>query len=367
MTDIDAYLSDAYDRAMSAASGQEKVQLHIDTAAQADLDMILSKAENSKGVLAVAMTSLVYKHFHPEQDIRKHQQSIENGYSGRTFDTKHITPFLKSKRFPSMAESGWLTRSLEQKVPYDKNYPGAINPPALKEAFLGLLDKIESGLNPEPLTDYLLQGLIIQRDKQQIQLARPQNLSIEAIMKLLKAHFSARYASEGASRLPVLSIYAVYACLMPELQRFRGKTLLPLENHTSADARSGRLGDIDIVDEDNKHFEAIEVKFDIPIDHNIVEIAKEKIHPAPVKRYYILSTAEPKKEDMSRIENDIRQIKNTHGCQLIINGIYPTLKYYLRLLDNPSDFIQKYAELLESDKTIKFEHKERWNALISNL
>lgn len=367
MMDIDAFLEKTYDKAMSEASGKNEIQCQMDSEAKTDLDMILSKAESSKGVLAVVMTSLVYKHFYPKQDIRKHQQSIPEGYSGRTFDTKHITPFLKSKRFPSMAESGWLTRSLEQKVPYDQNYPGAINPDSLKRAFLGLLDKIEKGLSPDPLIDYMLQGLVIQRDKHQILLARPQNLSIEAIMKLLEAHFSSRYSCEGASRLPVLGIYAVYDCLMPELKRFQGKTLLPLENHTSADSQSGRLGDIDIVNENNEPFEAVEVKFDIPIDHNIVEIAKEKILPTHVGRYYILSTVDPKKENISKIEEDIRQIKNSHGCQLVVNGIYPTLKYYLRLLENPADFVKRYAELLESDKTIKFEHKERWNALISNL
>lgn len=89
--------------------------------------------------------SIIHKSLHPNQDIRNHQTSIENGYSGRTFDTKYITPFLKSVKFPAMAESGWLTRSLEQKVPYDSYYSGAIKPDSLKTAFLQIIDFIQKG------------------------------------------------------------------------------------------------------------------------------------------------------------------------------------------------------------------------------
>jgi DNA (cytosine-5)-methyltransferase 1 len=79
------------------------------------LRMILENAETQKGVLGVTLTSIVYKIFRPQQDIRYHQDQMQNGYSGRSFDTKIVTPFLQ-KTFPhyAMAESAWLTRSLEQ-------------------------------------------------------------------------------------------------------------------------------------------------------------------------------------------------------------------------------------------------------------
>src|SRR5690606_5614819 len=103
------------------------------------------RSESAKAVLTVVITSLTYKIQNPEQDIRNHQTSIENGYSGRTFDTKYITPFLKKVKFPAMTESGWLTRSLEQKVPYDFNFSGAIRPDYLKTAFLNTVDFIQKG------------------------------------------------------------------------------------------------------------------------------------------------------------------------------------------------------------------------------
>jgi DNA (cytosine-5)-methyltransferase 1 len=45
----------------------------------------------------------------------------------------------------------------------------------------------------------------------------------------------------------------------------------------------------------------------------------------------------------------------------------PTIKYYLRLLDKTFEFIENYVNLIEADKSLKFEHKERWNNLISEM
>ncbi|MGL2660258.1 hypothetical protein ACQJ6P_05935 [Helicobacter pylori] len=79
---------------------------------------IVEKEETFKGVYTVLTTSLVYKSNNPNQDIRLHQANTNNGYSGRNFDTRFITPFLKQKQFLSaMKESGWLTRSLKQNLP----------------------------------------------------------------------------------------------------------------------------------------------------------------------------------------------------------------------------------------------------------
>lgn len=362
------FLNEIYESAMSKASGKDCIMSDLPDAVKTELDTVLANSERSKAVLTVLITSLVYKFLHPEQDIRRHQQSIDGGYSGRTFDAKYITPFLREKRFPSMAESGWLTRSLEQKVPYDFDYPGAIKPDNLKKSFLGILGKLENGeFDAADAVDYLLQGLIIARDKHNISLARPQNLSIEHIVCLLDNHFHSKYSAEGASRLPVLALYAVYECLTEELKRFEGKVLLPIESHTSADSRSGRIGDIDVDREDGSIFESVEVKFDIPVNHNIVQVAKEKIQPTSVERYYILSTVAVDEHDVEAISNDIKQIKNTHGCQIVVNGVLPTLKYYLRLIDNPKNFISRYVDLLERDGAVKFEHKMMWNILVSKL
>lgn len=366
---IKAILNNAYDTAMAKASGKTVPSSCLRPAIAQQLDVIVNHSEDRKGVMTVVCTSLLYKLIYPSQDVRYHQADLPNGYSGRTFDSKYVTPFLRQHKFPSMAESGWLTRSLEQKSPYTKDYRGAIKPTELKTAFLQIFNEIEVGnSSPTMMLDYLLQKLIIQRDSFKIALAKPQNLLIKDVIQLLDSHFHLRYKAAGASRLPVLALYAIYECVFEnDLKRYQGKKLLPLESHNSADTRSGRLGDIDIIDENGDAFEAVEVKFDISINRDIISIAKEKILPSKVERYYILSTENPLESDLSMINSEIDKLNNTHGCQLVVNGILPTIKYYLRLLVKPSDFIEHYVDLISEDRALTFEHKQKWNELVSNL
>ena len=362
------FLSHQYELAMSVVGSKDIITTDLAENEQKLLNTVVQYSEQAKAVLCVLITSLVYKILHPEQDIRKHQASIEGGYSGRGFDSKFITPFMKSCKFPAMSESGWLTRALEQKVPYDKNYSGAITPKELKPVFLELLDNIENGTNCESYLSYLFQGLIIKRNQQTIDLAKPTTLSINAILGLLEQHFNSPYKAEGVSRLPVIALYAAYQCLIKEVKRFENKKLLEIESHTSSDKSSGRIGDIEIIDEKNRSFEAVEVKYGIPITLQLVQDAYAKFQTTPVSRYYILSTVSPDKGESIKIEAEMQRIKNVHGCQVIVNGIHPTLKYWaLRLLDDTFEFIENYVNLLEDDKALKFEHKAQWNKLISEM
>jgi len=141
----DHFLETKYIEAMEIVGSDTEIKTELPKNYIENLSIVLSRSESSKGVFTVFLTSLVYKILNSNQDIRNHQTSIENGYSGRTFDTKYVTPFLKEKKFPAMAESGWLTRSLEQKVPYNKDYSGAIRPANLKDSFLEIIELIETG------------------------------------------------------------------------------------------------------------------------------------------------------------------------------------------------------------------------------
>ncbi len=361
------FLNNLYAQAMELVGSDDFIKSDLPKATTKNLDLILAKSESSKGVLAVVFTSFVYKTLYPEQDIRNHQTSIPGGYSGRTFDTNYITPFLKDAKFPSMAESGWLTRSLEQKKPYNLAYSGAIRPAALKQAFLETINFIQNGDDLDEGLSYLLQGLIIKRNSQEIDLAKPLNLPIGTIIELLTKHFNAKYSAEGASRLPVLALYAVYQCMILEAKRYTGKKLLQIESHTSADSRSGRIGDIDIVDERGKSYEAVEVKHGIPITLQLVRDAFEKFKTTQVNRYYLLSTANIDLKESKNIDKEIERIKNIHGCHVIVNGLVHSLTYYLRLLLNTSEFIENYVNLVESDSALKYEHKKQWNMIISEM
>lgn len=361
------FLKQIYNESMAIVGSDNTIKSDLDPKAANHLSEILGRSESAKAVITVILTSAVYKMLNHEQDIRNHQTSIPNGYSGRTFDSKFITPFLKSVKFPAMAESGWLTRSLEQKVPYDSNYSGAIRPDSLKTAFLETIAFIQKGKDLDKVLSFLFQGLIIQRNAQQIDLAKPHNLQIATIIDLLTTHFDTKYSAEGASRLPVLALYAAYQCLVNETKRFEGKTLWPIESHTSADTRSGRIGDIDIVDEKERAFEAVEVKHGIAITAQLVKDAFEKFKTTQVSRYYLLSTANIDASQADEINKEVDRIKNIHGCHVIANGLTNSLKYYLRLLSDTSEFIENYVNLIETDTALKFEHKTEWNNIISKM
>lgn len=338
----------------------------LDDSEKANLQIVIDNCERSKGVLTVLITSLIHKLHNPEQDIRRHQDSMDGGYSGRGVDTRYITPFIKKMDFPAMAESGWLTRSLEQNHPYNLDYPGKITPPELKTAFLYLLDQIQNhNKSSELYLLFLLTKLIEHREQKKIDLAKPTNLPISTIITYLKQHFESRYSSRGASRLPTLAVYAIYKCISREIKRFEGKQLMPLKEHTSSDRSSGRVGDIEVRDENGKVFEAVEIKHGIPINRQLVRDAYEKFKSHPVRRYYLLSTADIDWSDTENLTKEVSRILKIHGCQVIINGIYPSLKYYLRLLHNTDDFIDNYVESIKKDKTIKYEHKLKWNEIVS--
>lgn len=365
MTHLDV-LNSVYENALAETSMNDlSTDLPVDV--KENIEIIVARSEANKGIAAVLMTLLTHKVVEPTQDIRNHQAQLPNGFAGRGIDTDTITPFMKSKNFPAMAESGWLTRSLEQAHPYDLNYPGKISPARMKKAFLNIIDQVQChGVDAEEVLLYYMKLLIKQRDDLNIELAKPHSLSISSIIRLLEKHFTYNYPCSGASRLPTLAIYAAYQCMLPQVARYEGKTLCPLESHNSADSRSGRIGDIDIDNSDGSAFEGVEIKHEIQITSQLVADAYEKFKVYNTDRYYLLTTAKMDSADWEGIESEIKRISQIHGCQVIVNGVYSSLKYYLRLVKDPAEFIDHYVELLKSDETIKYPHKKAWNDLVSD-
>lgn len=340
------------------------------------ISVIINNSYTQKGVWTVLITLLFYKTLYSQQDIRQHKVELENGFSGRSFDTKIVTPTLRKLKLPCMAESGWLTRSLEQAYPYTLDYKGKIANKELKNAFLQLLDIVESfedkkqGANKAK--DFLRALFVsIKKELEQhkvkiIPLQNKDKISINQIISTLDSHFQHKYQSFGASKLPVLAFYAIYQILIKELKRYENCTLADLGSHTASDKTSKSAGDIEILKE-NQLYESIEIKFNREIDINIVDIAYQKIIKFSPKRYSIFSTYEIKQDEKEAIFLKIEQIKLEHGCQVIINGVLPSIKYYLRLIENLNDFIENYSNLIEQDSEIKKEHKENWNETLKGI
>jgi len=362
-------LRQAYNAALDIANDADNEFESLNADVRKNVEYIVSRSESSKAMLTVIVTLLTQKIVNPAQDIRIHFAGMDGGFAGRSIDNTYITPFMKSVSFPCMAESGWKTHSFAQAVPYDFNYSGVFNPRSAKDIFLNLVDAIERQVSkPADILLYVFVLLIKQRDNLRVELAKPHSLSIAAIVELLEKHFTANYKNvSGASRLPTLAIYAAYQCMMSQVARYNGKILCPLENHHSADFRSGRIGDIDVNNDDDTTFEGVEIKHGIQITKQLVTDAYEKFKVHNTDRYYLLTTANMSGVDLTDIKTEIARIAHIHGCQVIVNGVYSTLTYYLRLLSDTADFIDFYVENMKIDDTVKFQHKTMWNDVVSEL
>ncbi len=329
------------------------------------LDIIAEKSLTQKGVFTVLVTLFTHKIYNPLQDIRLHQSSLENGFSGRTIDTKFITPMLKKLNLPSMAESGWLTRSLEQPYPYNLDYNGKISDKTAREAFLKLIDYIQKDiLSSENALSYLL-FKISEVLKNNIVKITPitsiNHITIGQVYAFLEEQFSYKYHVYGGAKLPVIAFHTIYELICLELKRYENCILSPLGNHNASDKTSKTSGDIEIFKNDSL-FETVEIKLDKKIDYHTVKIAQEKIYTFSPERYYILSgVGVDNQEECNKL---ITEIKTHHGCQIIVNGLLPTLKYYLRLISSLEYFIKLYLRNIENDQSLQKIHKDTCNELV---
>lgn len=334
------------------------------------LNTIGSNSFKRKGVYTVLVTLLYYKYIHPEQDIRYFQAGMPNGFSARSYDTANITPVLKKLGLPSMSESGWLTRSLEQPYPYDFKYNGKI-PELLKQPFLKILDYIQK--NPTKAKDCLcvlllkVKEIVSQQHVEITPLTNPDTLTIEMVIDGLKQHFLTNYHVKGGAKLPVLAFHSLYISLINELARYKNCQLASLSSLTACDKTNKASGDIEIFDKDDNLFEAIEIKLDKQIDSQIIRVVQEKIYKWNPQRYYVLSVYGIKESDKEEIQAIVDNVKNKHGCQIIINGLLPTIKYYLRLISKLDDFVFQYSREIEVDTELQAIHKEKWNEIIKNI
>ena len=357
-------LENAYQKALELYENELSVQ-GITAEAERELSTVIQNHEKRKACVTVLVTLLLKKALSPDQDIRLHRAEFGGGFSGRRLDTNLVTPFLRAKQFPSMSESDWLTRSFEQSHPFDLDYPGNITPKALKYSFLYLVDTAQRQGAPiaERFLLRIFVGLVEARDRNtNLRLARPVNLRIAEVVDKLMQHHQGKLS--GAARLPVLALHAILSVLVRETGRYRDCKLLPLEAHTTADSRSDLIGDITILDAAESVFEAYEIKHNVRITSELIAATFEKLRTTPVQRFYILTTYPHDSYD--EFEREIERVAQSHGCQLIVNGVDRTLLYYLRLIGSTRSFVDAYVTHLETDSVVNFQLKEHWNKIVSS-
>ena len=245
----------------------------------------------------------------------------------------------------------------------------------LKNSFLNIFNEIEvKNKDPQHYLDYLFSQLIKlsfqERSILKIGTAQSKNssiLNIDLILNMIQKHFSLKLSS----RLPVIAIYSIYQMLMPTLKRYENKKLLSLQVHTSSDKHG--FGDIEIYTKNNKPFEIVEIKHNIPIDEYLIFDIVKKIDKVDIDRYYLLTTYKIGFENADiekKVNKLIIRIKQEKNVDIIANGIITTLKYYLRFVDDYKHFIEIYTNNLIQDAKnsteVKTFHIEEWTTIMKN-
>jgi DNA (cytosine-5)-methyltransferase 1 len=342
-----------------------------------DVDMLIDKIGSNKSLVSALATSLVKKILDSNQDIRLHRTDFEGGYSARSLDTHFTSPFFKD-HFPKYAnkESSFLTLATRERIPWTKKdgINLKIRNKKLRECFLNIFEQVElNKRNPKHYLNYLFAKLILlsKQDELLFQAAEKQTseiriLNIRLILEMLHRHFETKLSS----RLPVIAIYSIYEMLLPNVERYKDKTLLPLQVHTSSDKHG--FGDIEIYDKENNPFEIIEIKHNIPINRYLIFYIEKKIRNTQINRYYILTTFQNgflNQEEEKSVTDYILQIKRKSGIDIIANGIATTLKYYLRFIDDYELFIKIYTNNLLTDAKnsteVKNFHIEEWSKILN--
>lgn len=287
-------------------------------------------------------------------------------FTGRGISEVIIYPWLASQGFRG-SMSGWQTRVFERENPYNLDYPENIS--RVKTEFLRILDAVSSNRvqSIEVLAAFFRLELAEKEHRSEsadwlAKHSAAQDVSIAKIIEILSTHFE----MPRSARLPVLAIQAIYYAIIPHIDRYDGMSLSELSEHSAADENTGAVADIEVKDNEEDLFEAVEVKHGVVIDDNIVRRSCNKVRESTASRYYILST-NPKVAVTQDGQRLISALLREHGCQLVINGVLPTIKYYLRLLEEPSKFLTAYQNLLMSDRRVTRAQQEKYQRLAQTV
>lgn len=347
-------------------------QVSISDRLKTSLEGIHAGGKEAAAALTNIVTCLAIKSARPSADVRYHQKQIQQdtdrpvGVNFRGISENTVYPWLSRNRFQG-AKSGWQTRTLERPKPYKMNY--AENIAVVKSEFLAVFDEVEEhGQSAFAALTYLIYKQVVWREEVKITLSIPKTQDIGTIVELFRLHFFRSYkGSRGASRLPVLALHAIYSVMVPELRRYAGKTVVALNAHSAADSQTGSIGDVEVSDDaTGMIFEAVEVKHALPIVEAIAADVQLKVMDKAIARYYILTTHQNCEPDIGA-KKIIENIKAVYDCQVIVNGVMPTIRYYLRLLEDPSAIFPAYVELLRNDKAIAHEHRTAWNDVVMGI
>lgn len=330
-----------------------------------DVDRLAKIKHAARGCL---LTLSLYKCWNPDQDIRFNKAEHEGGFSARVVDSAVTVPMLRRESLPRSVESHWLTQTFSFADPWTravtlKTTPKECGPLLIDSVnLLEELPRSEQRRAAEIVARIILARLIQSRNNSRVTLTRPKGLTVGEVKSLLSGLVQSKFKT-GAPRIPQLIIYAMYESIFHEgFKRYRDCELEPLGRMKAADRKAGTVGDI-VVSRDSRPMEAVETKFDVPITASIVAEAMEKVKSLSVERYLILSTSGVDPLERKGIDERVSAFKSSNGCEVIVNGVLETVSYYLRLLPNTNVYVEAFADLLETDPELDYEHRVAWNEL----
>jgi len=356
-------LQDCYATALQLNNDQNLSPIHKALGA-AYFQKVAELAQIKHAARGVVLTLAAYKAYQPSQDVRAHKAEHPGGFSGRVLDTDATVPFLAKHSLAYNVQTHWLSQTFSIAGPYTRESKLATIPKRAGiltvEVINDIQEKAEAAFARWTVV-LILYLLIDERNKGQVHLTKPKNLTIDEAVRLLRSHFLRSY-KKNAPRLPQIAVYALYKCLVDSVVRYKDCRLEPLMRMKAADRKAGTVGDV-VVTRDKHPVEAVETKFDVPITAQHVAEAIEKVRAASVERYFLLSTGgieSSESQDIDRLRQDFRQ---SNGCEIVVDGVLETVAYYLRLLRSTGEFVIAYTEILEKDLDLDYEHRIAWNEL----
>lgn len=254
-------------------------------------DDIHSLTDNDRvaAPMKVAIAATVAKLAYPAWDTRKHQVGIGGLKSLRTTEHEYVAKNLHRLGLYRTATEGFLTRSFESKHPFTMEYPGAINPPASKHAFLRIVNRINEDSTPgvaETILRYFLYRL--QESKKKVdgiideKLVTEKRTTLKEIQSVLTALFS---GGAGLSATPTIVVHTAFSIVQPHM--WPDIEMAPLKRHTASDSTSRAIGDIEAY-RNGSPFLSVEIKHNIAIDSSMILTFAQKTLDVPMR--FMLTT-----------------------------------------------------------------------------
>lgn len=283
--------------------------------------------------MKVAIVAIAAKLWKPDWDTRKHQTGIGGFRSLRTLDHNTVADHLHKLGLYRTATEGALTRTFEQKVPYDMKYPGEIKPLPMRWAFLRILSRLNEDYS-QPLAETMLRTFLTQLKARQTTVEGLQTQSVslatsvplQTVVKLLNGIFD---LGSGVSVTPAIVVHTAFTVVGQTL--WPTIAMIPLKHHTAADSGSKAFGDVEGTREGTPAL-SVEIKHNLAITDGITRTFAQKTAAIPFR--YILTT---KKITTSYTEDDILIGNVTevitqllHSCRVQVPTISATFVAELR-------------------------------------